>query len=102
MEPGNTEQASARTSARTGGNSETPERINGNLIPYQTSSRAQWRHAVGVNEVNNKVAEARQNHALDQPGGALHGGGFFMSLKVATAAAGALAFRARRFHLLEI
>jgi hypothetical protein len=55
-----------------------------------------------VNELNKKVAEARQNHALDQPGGALHGGGFFMSMKAATAAAGALASRARRFHFLEI
>ncbi len=41
-----------------------------------------------MNELHNKLADARQNHALDQPGGALHGGGFFMSLKVATAAAG--------------
>ncbi len=44
----------------------------------------------------------RQNSALDQPGGALHGGGFFMSLKVATREAGASAFRARRFHLSEL
>jgi hypothetical protein len=95
IDPGNTEQASTRT----GGNSETPQRINGNLIPYQASSRAQWRHEVGVNELNSKVAEDRQNHALDQPGGALHGGGFFMSIKVATAAAGALAFRARGFQV---
>jgi hypothetical protein len=41
------------------------------------------------------VAEARKNRALDQPGGALHGGGFFMSPKVATEEAGARAFRAR-------
>jgi hypothetical protein len=98
IDPGNTEQASTRT----GGNSETPERINRDLTPYQLVSRDQWRHEVGVNELNNKVAEARQNRALDQPGGALHGGGSVMSLKVATAAAAAGALRARRFHFVEI
>jgi hypothetical protein len=65
-------------------------------------ARDQWRHEVGVNKLNNKVAEARQNRALDQPVGALHGGGSVMSLKVATAAAAAGALRARRFHFLEI
>jgi hypothetical protein len=98
IDPGNTEQASTRT----GGNSETPECINRDLTPYQLVSRDQWRHEVGVNELNKKVAEARQNRALDQSGGALHGGGSVMSLKVATAAAAAGALRARRFHFLEI
>jgi hypothetical protein len=98
IDPGNTEQASTRT----GGNSYTPERINGNLLPYQAISRGQWRQMVGVNELDKKIAEARQNSALDQPGGALHGRGSAMSLKVATVAAAAGALRARRFHFSEI
>jgi hypothetical protein len=48
------------------------------------------------------VAEARQNRGLDQPGGARHGGGFFLSLKVTTREAGSNAFRARRFHFHDI
>jgi hypothetical protein len=98
IDPGNTEQAYTRT----GGNSLTPERTNGSLIPYQTFSRGQWRHEVGLNELDKKVAEARQNSAIDQPGGALHGGGLSRSLKVATEAAAAGALRARSFHWREI
>jgi hypothetical protein len=46
--------------------------------------------------IDNLHATCRRARALDQPGGALHGGGSVMSLKVATAAATASALRARR------
>ena len=98
IDPGNKQQ----TFGRTGGNSSTPERVNGSLLPYASYSGGQWRHETGQNELNKKLAEARQNSALDLPGGALHGGGFFMSLKVATREAGASAFRARCFHFSEL
>jgi hypothetical protein len=57
IEPGNTEQASRRT----GGNSETRERTNGNLLPYQAISRREWRHKVGVDELDICLGFAPEN-----------------------------------------